>query len=97
MNLLIGHRGRLPNIYGTLATVAIDHFFLPTSGGYGALDVYNTPTNTLINAANITLGSHTSGIIINASKTTGTGSGIYTPGALPEAVSVTSRCWLRLS
>ena len=96
-NLLVGHRGRLPNIYGSLATVSVDHFFLPTSGSYGALTVFNTPDNTLINTANVTLGSHTSGIVIDASKTTGTGKDIYTPGALPEAVSITCKPWLRLA
>lgn len=93
-NLLIGSRGALPNITGGISTIIQGLVFLPTDVGQGALSgprASNVLSNMSVSGTSTTY----TGVSLNAANTPGTGKGIYKEGSLPEAVSITGRCWLR--
>lgn len=93
-NLLIGHRGQLPNIYGmfSLGAVGPDSSVVGYCGGSGA---FRSSSSTNGPVVGVKSGEYTTsrGWVFDASSD----NSIYKTGALPEAVSVTSRCWLRLA
>lgn len=93
-NLLIGHRGQLPNIYGTFALGAVgpDSSVVGYCGGTGAFRNSNSTSGPVVGVKS---GEYTTsrGWVFEAASY----NSIYKTGALPEAVSVTSRCWLRLA
>ena len=99
MNLIIGQHEKLPNIYA-LFDLGLDGEGSGVAGychGTGAIEGLISTEAYRVPDASSSRKTTLRGWRLDASKTAGTGNGVYGDGNHVQPNTLISRCWLRLS